>query len=121
MAKEGEVWEEIRDALHQLAEQGERQTALLEKMMAQGKRARLTGRQVFAASVLAILIAVNSVWISLYIGFGESVRFAREIGTKWLVICLVMTFLGPVFQMILIMLLIRWPALLSRIFSTEGY
>jgi len=35
---EGEVWKEIRDALRQLAEQGERQTALLEDVVVHEKK-----------------------------------------------------------------------------------
>jgi hypothetical protein len=58
MAEEREVGEETRDALHRLAEQGEKQTTLLEKMVEQGKRTRLEGRLGILAAIAAGMIAM---------------------------------------------------------------
>lgn len=75
----GEVWHEIRDALHRLAEQGESQTALLKEMAQQGKERGFVARYAILAASAASSIAVVGVFLSLAIAYGKVTEVKQEL------------------------------------------
>ena len=99
MAEEGEVWEEIRDALHQLVEQGERQTTLLEGMVKQGERRGKMGALAIRASIVAVVFAalayLTSAFVVLLAGRGGVPREARVVS-----LLVVLALIGWLFSML---------------------
>ena len=97
MAEEVEVWEEIRDALHQLAEHGARQTTLLEDMVVQEKKqahlleemaeeGRWRPIEAIGHTAILGLIASSALLISLSSVYGFEIRWLEWWNFLWLIL-----------------------------------
>ena len=85
MTEESEVWEEIRDALHGLAEQEERQTALLEEIVKQGKQAGRTGRSGIIVGTMTPALAMVAIAIAMLAAYRQVDEIPSPV-TQWSVL-----------------------------------